>query len=72
MRKIDFYKQIYLNHSQGNSEQFFEFMRKDLWSAVSAAEEVGITLDLVKSAATLAPELYRSFWRPDRGDSGSE
>ncbi|HRN28810.1 MAG TPA: NAD(P)-dependent oxidoreductase [Terrimesophilobacter sp.] len=65
MRNLEFFQQLYREHPQGNSEGFYEFMRKDLWSAVSAAKNAGIDLHLTAAAAATAPAVYEKFWAED-------
>jgi 3-hydroxyisobutyrate dehydrogenase len=69
VRNMDYYQHFPDGHPLGRSAEFYEFMRKDLYSALDSAAHGGVRLPLVAVAAAVAPEVYARFWPLKEGKS---
>ncbi|MET0887098.1 MAG: NAD(P)-dependent oxidoreductase [Mycetocola sp.] len=65
MRNLEFIQKLYYEHPQGRGPDFYEFMRKDLYTALKAGDAVDINLYLTREAARVAPDVYLKFWTPE-------
>jgi 3-hydroxyisobutyrate dehydrogenase/2-hydroxy-3-oxopropionate reductase len=65
VRNLQYFRDFPLGHPLGKTSAFYEFMTKDLLSALESASFDGLSLPFVAAAADIAPEVYRAFWQID-------
>jgi 3-hydroxyisobutyrate dehydrogenase-like beta-hydroxyacid dehydrogenase len=63
LRNLDYFVNFPIGHPLGgNGQAFYEFMRKDLLSALDSASQNAVELPFVEAAASIAPQVYENFW----------